>query len=898
MKKFFTILLLLLVGGAYMQTALAQIPFVQSRFFGMPQGIADTCQTCAPSTDGVLEYRLAYPILEGPTDERPTTATTYTVQLRVSGGDPTAKDMTRLAFASVRLTYNTSQIGNGFPERVVEEGACTYEPDDSFGDKYEYTFNDTTVNSFTITASTPDQTTTASSLVMLSDTFQNFVEITCSIMNRNAGIAISGTDITSNMIYVYASNDINETLITERRNIFPLAHNNFRYFDNASYPLDYASYSNGMGLRITFPQPLGTTLTSSSFNSPIGQGLFNDVKHTAGDNVALVEFNQIPPASSFIVLGSGTNSLGSFMPALPSYDENAPRVTGISVTDMRMSSLNAQSTWVIETDKPLDETTVNQDNLCLTETPGICPETALTDPTIESVTYAMNTTKVTVVIEEDNPGESKTLTIAFKRNSVRGTDQRAMEEYQVELINNRVDLPDIVKPEISVEAVTDATGDTLLSGNLSPTAEGNNEYEYEIFFKVTANENVPTLNSTRSYSLLSVTGSAAPANVADATLEITSTSGAQEAILQYTVPVSSALADVDYFTVARRGSESLIDEAGNVPTDSEDPPNDIAADDGIITDAATARATRDKTMPVIAVSAVPVTPSNDGKTYTIEFSVESSNDDPIPSIGMGDSYLLLHLVNDAGVVEDLSSITPSSVTPNGANTMATVIYTVTISDYTIVERTAGFTLARGAGAEALRDADGNAPDIANSARIDGSDDAIATRDDMVSPVITVSSPSLTPSNAGRTYEIRFSVESSEPIPTIGMDSSYSLLHLVNDDGTVEDLSSISPSSIVPNSATTMAMVTYTVPINDYAIVRRTSGFTLARGAMEETLRDEYGNGPDRANNTRINISSPIDNSVIAIRDEIGPVITVGEETLMIESRGGNATYNISFCAQC
>ena len=280
--------------------------------------------------------------------------------------------------------------------------------------------------------------------------------------------------------------------------------------------------------------------------------------------------------------------------------------------------------------------------------------------------------------------------------------------------------------------------------------------------------------------------------------------------------------------------------------------------------------------------------------YRIEFSVESSNDDPIPSIGIGDSYLLLHLVNDGGAAEDLSSITPSSVTPNGANTMATVTYQVTINNYTIVERTAGFTLARGAGAEALRDADGNAPDIANSARIDGEvgdNGIVATRDDMISPVITVSSPSLTPSNAGRTYEVRFSVESSEPIPTLNSTSSYSLLHLVSSGG-VEDLSSITPM-VVANSATTMT-VTYTVPINNYAIVRRTSGFTLARGAMEETLRDEYGNGPDRANNTRINISSPIDNSVIAIRDETGPVITVDEETLMIESNGGNATYNIRF----
>ena len=223
---------------------------------------------------------------------------------------------------------------------------------------------------------------------------------------------------------------------------------------------------------------------------------------------------------------------------------------------------------------------------------------------------------------------------------------------------------------------------------------------------------------------------------------------------------------------------------------------------------------------------------------------------------------------------------------------------MTINDYTIVERTAGFTLARGAGAEALRDADGNAPvmsdntPINNSARIDGSDDAIATRDDMVSPVITVSSPSLTPSNAGRTYQIEFSVESSEPIPTLNSTSSYSLLHLVSSGG-VEDLSSITPM-VMANSATTMT-VTYTVPINDYAIVRRTSGFTLARGAMEETLRDRYGNGPDRADNTRINTSARIDNSVIAIRDTASPVITVGEGTLAIGLEDGTtATYSITF----
>ena len=371
MKKFFTILLLLLVGGAYAQTALAQIPFVQSRFFGMPQGIADTCQTCAPSTDGVLEYRLADETLEG------TTTATYTVQMRVSGGDPDAKARTRLAFASVRLTYNNpvALLLSGFSERVVERGVCTYEPVGSFVGKYEYTFNDTTDNSFTITAFTPDQTTTASSLVKLNDEFQDFVEITCSIEDsiQDAGIAISGTDITSNMIYVYGGdNDANRT-ITARRNIFPLVHNDLLVFNlnGSAYIKDYASYSDGKGIRITFSHPLNMALTAANFQlvNISTTTLITRVIHNANEDVAFVEFDRIPeagqrlpnagPLLGFQALGltgsDGTSlTTSSLMPALPSYDENAPRATGIS----RSSRNDEESTWVITTSNPLDPTTV------------------------------------------------------------------------------------------------------------------------------------------------------------------------------------------------------------------------------------------------------------------------------------------------------------------------------------------------------------------------------------------------------------------------------------------------------------------------------------------------------------------------------------------------------------
>ena len=177
-KKIFIILLLLLAGSA-----LAQTSFVQSRFLGMPPV---DCASCESAEDGILEYRLE---LADPSIviAENTTTTEYTVQMRVIGGDSATKDKARLAFASARLTYNNNT--EAFGGKIVEEGACrTPRPKGAYG----YTLNDTTDSIFTITAYA--QTTTASSLMKLSDEFQDFVTITCEIKGgaEDANIAISG----------------------------------------------------------------------------------------------------------------------------------------------------------------------------------------------------------------------------------------------------------------------------------------------------------------------------------------------------------------------------------------------------------------------------------------------------------------------------------------------------------------------------------------------------------------------------------------------------------------------------------------------------------------------------------------------------------------------------------
>ena len=87
MKKIFTILLLLLVGSAFAQT-----PFVQSRFSGMPStefSVASACNDCQANVDGILEYRLAD---EGLESSGANTSATYTVQMRVTGGETATRD--------------------------------------------------------------------------------------------------------------------------------------------------------------------------------------------------------------------------------------------------------------------------------------------------------------------------------------------------------------------------------------------------------------------------------------------------------------------------------------------------------------------------------------------------------------------------------------------------------------------------------------------------------------------------------------------------------------------------------------------------------------------------------------------------------------------------------------
>ena len=137
-----------------------------------------------------------------------------------------------------------------------------------------------------ITARPPSQTTTASSLVQLSDTFQDFVEVTCSVTdsNQDAGIAISGTDITGNAIHVYSNATADNTMF-DRRNIFPLVHNSLNDFrlDGKTQVQNYLRYGDGRGVRLEFSKGIATQLTVANFTlDATDDSVISDVNHEAG----------------------------------------------------------------------------------------------------------------------------------------------------------------------------------------------------------------------------------------------------------------------------------------------------------------------------------------------------------------------------------------------------------------------------------------------------------------------------------------------------------------------------------------------------------------------------------------------------------------------------------------
>ena len=452
MKKTLIILLLLLVGSSLAQTSAS---FIQSRFLGMP--VATECERCTPHEDGILEYRLT----DNKISEDNTTVS-FVVQMRVRGGNPATKTNTRIAFASARLAYNQ----DAFKEEVVSTQACVYTIAEEFENKdYAYTFIDTTIDTFTLTAfsaitdaSTPTVTVASNNLVQLENEFKDFATIECEIADSSleAGIAISGTDISSNMINVYA--DLNETDGISHRTIFPLVANSLRAWrlDGGIYAEDYTLFSNGLGVWVSFSDSISTALTMSDFMLSNNMITISSVNHSAGSDRAEITFSGVPPSGTILNIAADTTNsvlMGNGFVAMLEHNTNAPQVESV----MEVSRSADDATWEITFDKAIDTNTVNIDNLCLTENFGFCPDALFSDATIASVSIDdSRPTTIHVVIEEADDIEEKDISLVFKRNAVRGIDQNPVVEDQIGL-RNMIELAPVVRLSDLVLADTGGT---------------------------------------------------------------------------------------------------------------------------------------------------------------------------------------------------------------------------------------------------------------------------------------------------------------------------------------------------------------------------------------------------------------------------------------------------------
>ena len=466
MKKTLAILLLLLlVSGALAQTGTS---FVQSRFFGTPSSDSvrsESCSTCLPSVDGILEYRLGEPRKEN-------TTATFTVQMRVDGGDSEVTNRTRLTMASVRLAYNEVVFG----ERVVENGKCSASLAGEFSGKgYQEIFGDTFDNTFTFTATTTTQIVATMdsdllrprALVQLTDQFEDFVTIECSFGSSTSGdlgVAVSGTDISSNMIYIYDDLDSPRLVGGMNRNIFPLVRNDLRSVrveNNSIYATDYILFregdGNGSGVRVTFSGAITRQLVPADFvlDPPQNPSIMITVEHIINANTATITFNSIPPSETVLEFAADpTNTAlaaGGHIAELryvTDEREAPPLATGASL----VSRIGILATWSITFDKALDANSVKADSLCLTQTPGDCPDPPLTSSIIDAMIDPTDDTKIRIVVREDR-SQAADLTVAFKRNRVRGANSNPVAQDQQALVR-QVGVPLNNPPVVTISSPT------------------------------------------------------------------------------------------------------------------------------------------------------------------------------------------------------------------------------------------------------------------------------------------------------------------------------------------------------------------------------------------------------------------------------------------------------------
>ncbi len=453
-------------------------------------------------------------------------------------------------------------------------------------------------------------------------------------------------------------------------------------------------------------------------------------------------------------------------------------------------------------------------------------------------------------------------------------------------------------------AARDTTGPDLtvmaVAGGASP---GATPTTFTGSFNVTATENIRDIHTTRSYVLLRIPlSSGGTANNAGAVVEtdaslipISGTNLSQAATIGFTATLDNVeqARSTFGFTLARGPitSGGLRDVWDNAVTANSAQADRLTAGNSAV-------ATIEKVPPQINVvafgsepKAVPVAGSN-GRQYTVTFDVNVENNEEVRGIGNTSSYNVIRM-------EGSSEITFTAIrgTPNAGNTRARLVYTVTVDGSPI--GITGFNLAGTNNAEALRDNSGNfavpvgsTTPIANNMRIDGGNDAIATRDN-TPPIISIvdNSPMALAKpfdddddtfggDSIRNYEVAFMVNVEEDggdVATLGLPTSYQLYRITTPtmmpttDGFDATIGG-GPNLMRMDAAVS---ILYDVKFVNDEDVRNTHSFGLYRANDVNALIDDSGNLPirnrgrlpnDPSDDDRIDPNTEIDSTLRASRE--------------------------------
>ncbi len=866
MKKL-SILIIMLLYAAVANGQL--LNYVPNRMIVTPasSSLNSPCVDCDPFVivdddgsrlgDGVVHLRFNDVSIDTTTNK-----ITFKVQMR-----KTLESQRFLTQGRVRMEYNSDAFGVNLddPKLVLTvpnmrsepgpSGQCSYEEGDFFLDKEINLsfpnpfdpFNPITINTFYVLSSSGGDTSLAflernirsvtvgeasNTFGELTPDWVDFITLTCDVVDsrQDAEIAFLA-DLPQFSLADYGRNDA-PPFATKRG--FILADNDLRGFrlDGKTWAKDYSRYGNGEGVRLEFSKKIATQLTEVHFtlDSTDDNSLISTVTHVVNTPYVEIDFTEAIADDVLRLVSTQTNIVrdeegktladGNFVASLI-YNSEAP-----SVDTRPMRNGNE---YTLTFSRSISGVTVNRDGsgLCVTEEDGICITTP-TVPILRVTTHGTMPTTLTIVVDQSAGAKTGGVrSIEFMRNAILGTDAAVVEDYQP-VLRDAIILRDETGPEIAVNRARSRTDGRQATGNLVPSG-GN----YVMYFRVTADEDVATLGNTNSYELQDNTGTV----ISDATPGTPNIVMAnREVILQYTVPVSSNRADVTHFRLARRGSTSLQDGGDNNPIrDNDDPSGTMIGAGDVITDDASARATRNTDGSTITVSSVPAVSANDGLSYTLNYSVEVTSGGPVDGIGNFNFYTLSS--NGRTVTPDMSRVTS---TDDGSGTDATFVYTVTYasSQYDDVRAITGWTLTPTL--NQLVNSDGNSATVSSNQP--------ATRD-MRSPVITVvDSPA--PTLASNQFTVTFTVTADEPVATLNDPTSYALYRFEGATRSLVSGASPMPTSGSNNERTTL---TYVVTTLTGQQVADTTSFALYRASGNKLL-DASGNLPLRSRSPDVVIS--------------------------------------------